>query len=302
MKKFLKVTRVLFLFISAVLFCTQSFIAPKEAQAQNYGTYILLSTYYTFPGQSVMVSGYRFFPDETVTITSSGASQIVQANSNGEFTNITLQLPSSAQGTNYPIQAIGDRGNRATASVSVGTYYPTVTPSSYYIIPGNQVSFSGRGFAPHEVLSISQGGVVLARVQSDTGGNFSSNYFSVGFNSTQQTYLFRGETSKITKSVTIHIAGLPSYMTLNNYYAQTGTPLLISGNFFGANEPIQVSFGNLNLGTAISDSFGRFSLQTTIPQNATGMIQIKATGLRTGASAQTIFLTAQTEYFPSYYY
>ncbi len=48
--------------------------------------------------------------------------------------------------------SIGDLNFTITNSYYVKSYYPNAKPSTYYIFPGNNLSFSGSGFAPHETV------------------------------------------------------------------------------------------------------------------------------------------------------
>src|SRR5258708_148142 len=155
-----------------------SVIAPHARAGSS--AFILLSSYYSAPNQSVFVLGYMFDPGETVTISFGGTVVNVAADASGNFTSPPITVPMSAAGGNISISATGVDGDHNTANLSVAGYYPLVTPSSYHVLPGGSVSFTGVHFAPNENVTITNGGGTSS-VIADGSGSFTTQNFPVGW-------------------------------------------------------------------------------------------------------------------------
>jgi hypothetical protein len=169
--------------------------------------YILLSQYYRFPNETFQVHGFGFAGSEQVEIGFAETTDRVTANSRGEFVSSHITVPFSVIDSTQALSARGlTSGIVRTANLAVGSYYPVVTPSSYYVSPGALVSFSGLGFAPGEPVRVIHGDGLLAAVSANGAGAFTTSVLIVSTARGSQTYTFTGQWSGKLASVTIEVS------------------------------------------------------------------------------------------------
>ena len=254
--------------------------------------YIHLSSYYLLPNQNLTVTGAGFSPSETITVSVAGLAQTTTADSSGNFSVSGFVIPFSMVGSTQTVRAIGDLGHVSTANLSVGSYYPVVSPSSYYVAPGGTVNFSGQSFAPGELVSIVGGGTTTSST-ADSSGSFTSPNITVPNTAGDVTYIATGHRSQASYRVTVHVSGTGGIITLNSYYGHSGDPIEVTGNFFGSNEKVVVTMANIPLGQATTNGKGFFSLLTSVPNfPADTVLDIQAQGLTTKKIAVTKYTTA----------
>lgn len=135
------------------------------------GAHILLSSYFVVPPDDFAVHGHRFAANESVRVTALGNTYTVQADQFGSFHVPDIGVALHQADTLFPIEATGlTSGIRQMAMLKVGTYYPVVTPNTWFIDGGEEVLFRGRHFGPSEDVQISVDGVDLVVAQSDPFG------------------------------------------------------------------------------------------------------------------------------------
>lgn len=263
-------------------------IGPLAGADWNY---ITLSPYYVLPGQTVSVSGAGFGSGESINVSLAGLNQTVTASGGGTFTTAGFTVPNSAVGSKVTVTASGNQGHTSTATLTVGGFYPVVQPSNYYVVPGSTVNFTGQHFQPNEPITISGPG--SSNTTADGGGSFTTANFSVPTSGGNQTYIFTGQNSHSSYSVTIHVSGTTAVIVLSNYYGYSGSGFSVSGRFFGSGEKVNVSMGGISLGQATADGSGNFSLGATVPNfPASGVQTITATGQTTSKTAVAQFTMA----------
>ncbi len=256
----------------------------------TFASYIILTPYYLMPGENITIQG-NDLPSNEFVIVSVGNQKLppLRTDTGGTF-SLPLQVPNTG-GKSLPITVYDPSGTKSTSSVVVGTYYPFVTPTTYYVLPGGTVRFNGIRFAPNESVQIT-GNNIITNIQADTGGTFETGAFPVGYTAGEQTYRFTGINSNTFANVTIYIGKLNPWLTLDTYYAPPGSSLTISGHFFGLNESVSVFFEGSPVGTVTTDNRGEFSVQTFVPALIEGFKLISAQGLTTGAEATSTFSEA----------
>ena len=271
--------------------------------------YITLSAYYAVPGSGITVYGHSFSPGETVVVSTMNLKKTAIAGPSGDFTTQSFVIPFDAAHSTQAVTALGNKGHQSAATLSVGTFYPVVDPSSYYVVPNGTVSFNGKNFAPQENIVVKNNGSAVATAQAGRTGNFTIAGLSVPAQAGNQTYIFSGQKSGASYPVTIHVSGTKSIVVLSNYYGYSGSLLHIAGRFFGAGEKVTVSMGNILLGQAKADSSGSFTLTSPVPNFPASSIQtIIAAGDIPGHAAtarytiawnnQTTILSQQFNYHP----
>ena len=61
-------------------------------------------------------------------------------------------------------------------TIKIGTFYPQLTPSSYYVRADEAMTFSGSGFAPNEMIELQVKGKKIKSKMSDGNGNVEFNF------------------------------------------------------------------------------------------------------------------------------
>lgn len=254
-------------------------------------SYILLFPYYAMPGEELSVMGNDFPSNESMSV-SVGDQTLppVATNQNGSFAAPKVKIPNTG-GEPLAVRVQGVSGTESTSSVSVGGYHPFVAPNTYYLLPGGTLRFTGIRFAPNEEVLMT-GNNTAAVARADGEGAFEIGPFAVGYVPANRVYRFTGTESRAFFDVTVHVGKVNPWLTLDTYYAPPGTPLSISGHFFGLNEPVSLFFQGVFLGTTITDGNGSFSLSTSVPLLNEGFKMISARGLTTGAEATSSFSEA----------
>jgi len=255
--------------------------------------YITLHPYYALPEQTTTVQGAGFSPGEIVTVNVAGTSKTVTVSGDGTFTSNAFTIPFSAANSKTTVIASGNAGHTSTAELTVGTFYPVARPSSYYVVPGGTVSFSGEHFSPNEKVNILQNGNVVTNTTANGDGSFSTSAVQVPNSSGDVVYTAVGQTSNTSFPMTVHVSGTQAVVVLDNYYGYSGLTTNITGSFFGSNETVRLTFGGQNAGSIQANSEGQFTKAITVPSFPASSVQtITATGQTTGKTASAQFTIA----------
>ena len=126
------------------------------------------------------------------------------ADGGGNFVSSNIMVPFSAINSTITVNASGSMGHSASQQYKVGTYYPVVTPTTFYTAPGSQVGFSATGFAPNEQVAVASSNGVSATLMADGGGNFGGANYTLPNSTGQTVYTFTGVSSHTQYSVTIN--------------------------------------------------------------------------------------------------
>ncbi|MGE5298219.1 MAG: hypothetical protein ACM3KM_03585 [Acidobacteriaceae bacterium] len=197
----MKKTLITLAILSAVFFGFQT-----ETRAKAAWNFITLSSYYALPTQGVSVSGDGFFPNEPVRVSLVGANQQVITDSGGRFTSDPFTIPYGVINSTITARAVGGRsGYVSAAKLKVGTYYPVVEPSSYYLQRGSSVTFTGRDFAPNEIVTVKNGAATVGKIQANDSGSILAESILIPNTAGARTYLFTGALSKKTYSVKVRL-------------------------------------------------------------------------------------------------
>ncbi len=168
-------------------------------------------------------------PNELVTLSIGAHTKTITTNALGQFTSGPFLISFNDSNGALSISAEGVWGDSGTANLVVGTFYPQITPSNYYVMPGGQISFTGINFAPHEKVLAKVNGTSFATLTADTYGNIISSSFSAGYVPGQYTYTFTGEKSGTSSSRVVMVASFNPYFSLSQYYDPLNHTLQILG-------------------------------------------------------------------------
>jgi len=177
---------------------------------------ILASSFYALPGDMVSWSGSGFAPNETVTISNATTTYAtITANGSGSFTNagsfaipfgiaqtITFTATSSVSKVTIPV------------TISLATFIPQLTPSTFFLQRTNSFTVSGTGFAPNESVTVKVRGNDLQTLTADGSGNFASGPFVVPLSSPSTiTATATGLSSGATAATSLSVGDIVSRVT-----------------------------------------------------------------------------------------
>lgn len=130
------------------------------------------SRWYVLPGQTLNFTGSGFAPGGSISIT--GAAPVSgSANLSGSFTTLPIVVPYSWENTRqtFVVRAAGS-AYAIPLTVSVGSFYPNLYPSTYFIRMGQNMRVMVTGFAPGETVTLS-GGATSLQAAADSLGDAS---------------------------------------------------------------------------------------------------------------------------------
>lgn len=133
--------------------------------------------WYALPGQWLGFYGIGFAPGETIRITGGNGAVDMSATADGggSFTiSQAVMIPFGWQNTT---QTFTIRGNTSqwpsVFTIVVGTFYPQISPSTYWIGVGQSMAVSGISFAPGEQVRMYVNDSEVAQTTADGAGNVS---------------------------------------------------------------------------------------------------------------------------------
>ncbi|MDB5166208.1 MAG: hypothetical protein JWM37_280 [Candidatus Saccharibacteria bacterium] len=241
------------------------------------------STYYLMPLTDLAFNGSGFAPNETISVTDASSGTLLssfKADAEGAFTDAgAFTVPASLAGSNLKVVLSGlTSGVSTSTGTAVGKYFPSISPSDYYVQPGGNLSFNGSGFVPGETVDVMQGTTKLATTTADQYGNLTM-AGTVTIPATaagkSQSYTLVGATSKGSGTVTIGVASYNAQVSPSDYYLMPGGSLSFSGFGFMPNETVDVFSGTTKVGSFQADMTGSFKKQSaySIPFSAAGTSQ-----------------------------
>lgn len=243
----------------------------------QFNSLVSASSYYASPGQAISFTGDGFAADENIGV-SEGADPAllasVTANGGGSFTNAgTITIPFSWAGTSRTFHFKGSKsGTSADVVITVAPWNALVEASTYSLLPGERISFTGSGFGQFEdVVVAGNASSTLATAATDRAGGFTNAAsFLIPYGWTgEQTLTFKGQKSGAEASVGITIASFYPGLSASEYYVMPGQTITIAGQGFAPNEHVAISAGTQTV-HATANALGMF-------QNA-GPIQVPRAG------------------------
>lgn len=259
--------------------------ASAPVTLASFYPWLTPSEYYAAPGSTITMSGNGFAPNESIALFVNDLSVgTASASALGNFAPTSLTLPGTPN-TTASVRAQGSMsGAIATVGITIGQYYPNVTPSAWFTYPGNSVTFSGSGFGPNETVLMT--GAMTGNATTDGNGNFSGLTSTVPSSlSGTAAVVFSGTQSGAQQTIGIALGVRNAAIWFDNYYAQGGSPFTVFGAGFGNSETISLSANGQVFATVPADASGSVSALTAIPFAPDGPLTITATGQDTGVIA-----------------
>lgn len=229
------------------------------------GPYLLLSSHDLVPGSTLSMQGNQFEPSTNVLVSLAGASATA-AVTNGSF-NAKLTVPDVPTGT-YTVLATSPQRVQASASVQIRRpqFYPNAEPSLWYLLPGQQLSFRGSGFAPNTLITI-QGGGGTIEARTDGGGSFSTSPITVPFRWQNSMQTFDITSPRAAYTIHLHVAIGTFYPQLSPsaYYIGVNQPMSASVGGFAPGEPVMLLVNGSLVRQTNADGGGNASFSFTTP-------------------------------------
>ncbi len=242
------------------------------------------SNYFLLPEDVLLFSGSGFANGETVSVYDGLGTTILSTfviGVDGSFQNAGgISIPYSYANTSKSFRLVGAKSKaQVYVSANIGQFFPAASPSVYFALPSQVVTFSGSGFAKEETVTVTEGqGITpLATFTTDKNGGFvATGGVTISTNMVGKSPVFTltGAKSKSKASAAVQVGKYNPTISLSVYFAKPGADLSFSGSGFAPGEAIQLFEDKATVATAtgITDAFGGFKagLKTTIPYAASG--------------------------------
>jgi len=192
--------------VSASIAQADTIVKSDALAARQYYPKAAPTLWYALPGDRLGFRGVGFAPGETIWITDSARTSLsARADGNGNFNMPSAVLvPFDWQGAHtFTIRGTISKWPIVSAIV-VGTFYPQIAPSSYWIGVGQSMSVSGVSFAPGERVQMFVNESQVARTTADGIGNVNFNITAPG-SGASATLTARGLSSGLSSTRVIYL-------------------------------------------------------------------------------------------------
>ncbi len=250
--------------------------APIDRSTLNTkpGALVLLNPATATRGSSIGITGSGFDPGATVDLTAeleTGKQPIdvgfAQVDQGGGFGGVNFSVPEGFGGTTFKIVAKQHDGKKtATAEGRVISSSPSVKLGNQVGKAGNQVTISGKGFAPREKVTVyfnSMSAEPVAALEADGGGGLGRTSIKVPFGPVgDNSFIFIGEKSQAPVTINFLLLTFYPSATISEYAAKADTNITFSGSDFGPGERVLVylnGVGGTPIAVAQADDQGAFN-------------------------------------------
>ncbi|MBI4318022.1 MAG: hypothetical protein HY675_05995 [Chloroflexi bacterium] len=270
------------------------------------GAIVLLNPGTATRGSTIGITGSGFDPGATVDLSVElqagklpmdiGFSQVDQG---GGFGGVSFSVPEDFNAGSYKVMAKQHDGKKsATAEGNVVAASPAVKLGTQVGKAGDQVTVSGKGFAPREKVKVffnSLASEPVAQLEADGGGGIGRVSVRVPFGPVgDNSFIFVGETSQAPVTANFLLLTFYPTATISEYAAKADTTLTFSGSGFGPGERVVVYLngpGGTPLAVVQADEQGAFNNagSFTIPFQLKSKNMLVFVGERTQTAVTTGF-------------
>jgi hypothetical protein len=224
------------------------------------------TSYYVMPDTSLGFNGSGFAANEKVNVTDASTGALVSSFTT-DATGAFKDAGSFTIGTTYAGQSVKfvltGTVSQATTTVTttVGQYFPSVSPSVYYVMPGSSLSFNGSGFIPGETVSVYSNKALVETITADSKGDLvDAGSITIPTNEagSTQSYTLTGEVSNGSGTVSVQIGNYNPQASPSGYYVTPGSVITFDGTGYAPNEVVTVFSGLNNIGNITTDNSGDF--------------------------------------------
>jgi hypothetical protein len=261
--------------------------ASVQVTVGDYYAYTSPTAYYLLPGQTETFSGGGFAGGEKVDVyagipsgSSTPAATITTDQQGGFLSAGSIAVPFSAL-KNLTFTLIGELSRaQAQTTIAVGGYYPTLSPSSYYVTPNTSITIAGSGFAPSEGITLTVAGTATSTAATTTAMGTFSVPVVIPFSSTGSASITAsGNQSGAVGNVSVALAKFYPIATPSSWFVYPGGGVSFTGTGFVPNESVTVTTGTASSTQVTADAYGTVhTATTTVPYEATGSLITTLTG------------------------
>jgi hypothetical protein len=177
-----------------------------------YVATIRLSPYAALPGQTVLVDGRGYMPNEALTLDAGGRNvQSARADAGGSM-HASFTVPYTASAGRLSIAVTGAASHAgATQILDVQGLQPWAIASNYALHTGDPVQFDAHGIAPRETITVHLGSTVVGHggPTDDQGSAGGVGHFTAPGDDPQPTYELVGDRSGAHVGVTLTVLPQP---------------------------------------------------------------------------------------------
>ncbi len=255
--------------ILAAIYVSSVFMVPLSASAYSANPQaptapkIVLRPFNSAPGKTVKVTGVRFTPSSTVSITFNGITVVSSyaTNSTGGFVT-SFVVPSGTAPGSYQVVATDAKGLTASNTLSISLKAKIVlTTSGKPRIVGTTVTVTGTAFPPSTSVTVTFEGSDIASATTNSAGGFTTTFAVPAVPAGSYTVEASSSTVSASKGFTVN-----SHITSSATSVTRGQTITVTGTGFAATSTVSFTLGGAALTTtATTDSTGSFSVQIQIP-------------------------------------
>jgi hypothetical protein len=250
---------------------------------------ITLSSQSGFVGGQISLTGIGFMASGTAYLYYDAASILnTTTNTGGGIAAISFTIPEGVAGNGHTVRMTDALGNTSTV---VFTINPQITVSTTTLAPGDEFSFSGKGFSASSQISILLDNTPInLTVSSNTLGTIPNAFVKPPAISAGAHTLRISDSSGQFAVANLNST---SQLSISPSGGVVGSKAELTGVGFKANSVVSVTLNGALVNTTpatITDSIGNFRSAFTVPGTAAGTYNVTASdGL---GSASTKFSTA----------
>lgn len=176
--------------------------------------------------------------------------------------------------------------NEEAKTTANNVYYPKVSPSAWYALPGRTLSFTGSNFAPSENIVITSDAGINLSVTADQRGNFSlKDAVTVSFDwqDSTKSFTFRGTKNAYDVTLGIKIGRFYPQIRPSTYFIGMNKKMSATGVNFAPGEKVRLQINGNTVSEQTASSQGRVQFNFNSP-NSGSSFNITATGLSSNRS------------------
>jgi len=266
----------------------------------QYDALVNPDNYFVSPGQKVMFYGRGFAPNEQINVfwdQDPAPIAAFRTDKNGGFADAgvwTVPLDSASRVMLF--RFIGEHsGVTASTTVTVGKFFPQISPSEYYLTPGKSFTVWGIGFGSNEKVSVTAAGVTSVVTANKDGVFKTSGPFTAPYEQgVMLNIVAEGQQSKARAETAVKMGILSPQIVPAAYYNLPGDSVNVDGYGFAPGEDVMIkSDAGLVIATT-TDKYGNFNKYTVdLPFEGGQTTDFLFVGAKSGAVASTTLSTAK---------
>ncbi len=266
--------------------------SPVNVTIGQFYPQISPSEYYVYGNSFITITGSNFAPNEQVTISVINNNNSTSTNTTTATTSASGMLTSKVfvpfGGTGASILVLGSKSKSAmSVGVALASFFPSLSPSSYYIIQGGQLILSGSGYVPLETITISGAGVSSStNISATASGTFISSPITIPFGTVSPTvYTAKGNLSGSLTSVTVALGAPEPQVNSDAYFTNPGANIHVNGVRFGSGETVHIVAGSFSADVLASATGTTPTVAIPVAYGSGSTLKVIFTGASSGAVA-----------------